>query len=237
MLRTLVPSSTRALRSARCSAASFSTGARLLAADPRAIYDKMSSSTHTGDVYVRSLSSRAPPRGAALDDDDDVDDADPPTRKQSEIITDHNNVKDLYQRYKQATNKDEKATLVNTSALAPSVSPRRRSLTLILVRALQVIHELAVHSEAEEVRAPLVSPPASCRAASLTLRAPARRQVSVYNDLEKRGLASESKLLRDEHEELEKQLYSVDWTKVDSADFAPSARASSPPLSLGWCID
>ncbi|TNY23128.1 hypothetical protein DMC30DRAFT_67900 [Rhodotorula diobovata] len=116
----------------------------------------------------------------------------------SEIITDHNNVKDLYQRYKQATNKDEKATLVNT-----------------------IIHELAVHSEAEEVRAPLVSPPASCRAASLTLRAPARRQVSVYNDLEKRGLASESKLLRDEHEELEKQLYSVDWTKVDSADFAP----------------
>lgn len=178
---------------------------------------------------LSSPSSRSGPRRRR-----DVDDADPPTRKQSEIITDHNNVKDLYQRYKQATNKDEKATLVNTSALAPSVSPRRRSLTLILVRALQVIHELAVHSEAEEVRAPLVSPPASCRAASLTLRAPARRQVSVYNDLEKRGLASESKLLRDEHEELEKQLYSVDWTKVDSADFAPSARASSPPLS--WVV-
>ena len=45
-------------------------------------------------------------------------------------------------------------------------------------------------------------------------------QISVYNDLEKRGLASESKLLRDEHEELEKQLYSVDWTKVRL--FAPS---------------
>ena len=92
---------------------------------------------HRRRLRARSLSSRAPPRGATLEDDDDDDDADPPTRKQSEIITDHNNVKDLYQRYKQATNKDEKATLVNTSALAPSVSSRRRSLTPVLVRALQ----------------------------------------------------------------------------------------------------
>ncbi|GAA6013098.1 hypothetical protein JCM10207_006171 [Rhodosporidiobolus poonsookiae] len=88
----------------------------------------------------------------------------------SEIVVDHNNVKDLYHRYKAANSKDEKATLVNT-----------------------IIRELAQHSEAEEV--------------------------SVYNVLEQKGLITESKELRDEHEQLEKELYSVDWSKVDSADF------------------
>lgn len=34
---------------------------------------------------------------------------------QSEVVVDHNNVKDLYHKYKSATNKDERATLVNTS--------------------------------------------------------------------------------------------------------------------------
>lgn len=33
----------------------------------------------------------------------------------SELVVDHNNVKDLYHKYKFATNKDERATLVNTS--------------------------------------------------------------------------------------------------------------------------
>lgn len=70
-----------------------------------------------------------------------------------------------------------------------------------------------MHSEAEEVRRLPPSCSSSSGCSSLTPSRPAS-QVSVYNDLEKRGLASESKLLRDEHEELEKQLYSVDWTKV-----------------------
>lgn len=52
-------------------------------------------------------------------------------RYQSEIVTDHNNVKNLYERYKTSTSKDEKATLVNTSAFAfPSSlahSPRQAS--------------------------------------------------------------------------------------------------------------
>ncbi|BGP35446.1 hypothetical protein JCM10296v2_007284 [Rhodotorula toruloides] len=90
----------------------------------------------------------------------------------SEVIVDHNNVKQLFHMYKKATSKEEKGTLVNT-----------------------IIREIAVHSEAEEV--------------------------SVYNDLESRGLAGESKELRDEHEQLEKVLYSVDWTKVDSSEFEP----------------
>ncbi|GAA5865575.1 hypothetical protein JCM8547_007654 [Rhodosporidiobolus lusitaniae] len=90
----------------------------------------------------------------------------------SEVITDHNNVKDLYSRYKRATSDEEKSTLVNT-----------------------IIRELATHSEAEEV--------------------------SVYNVLESKGLVSDSKVLRDEHEELEKILWSVDWTKVSAEEFAP----------------
>ncbi|GAA5820879.1 hypothetical protein JCM11251_001858 [Rhodosporidiobolus azoricus] len=88
----------------------------------------------------------------------------------SEIVVDHNNVKDLYHRYKRASSKDEKSTLVNT-----------------------IIRELAQHSEAEEV--------------------------TVYNVLEQKGLVKDSKELRDEHEMLEKELYSVDWTKVDAVEF------------------
>ncbi|GAA6039163.1 hypothetical protein JCM8097_000444 [Rhodosporidiobolus ruineniae] len=88
------------------------------------------------------------------------------------LLVDHNNVKDLYHRYKSASSVEEKSTLVNT-----------------------IIHELAMHSEAEEV--------------------------SVYNVLEQKGLAKESAEFRDEHEQLEKVLYSVDWTKVDSAEFGP----------------
>lgn len=90
----------------------------------------------------------------------------------SEVTLDHNNVKDLYTRYKSASSNEEKSTLVNT-----------------------IIRELATHSEAEEV--------------------------SVYNVLEQKGLIKEGKELRDEHEQLEKVLYSVDWTKVDSSEFAP----------------
>jgi len=81
-----------------------------------------------------------------------------------------------------------------------------------------------VHSEAEEVRRLPPCCSSSSRCPSLTPSRPAS-QVSVYNDLEKRDLASESKLLRDEHEELEKQLYSVDWTKVRPF-LLPSARPS-----------
>ncbi|BGP20176.1 hypothetical protein JCM10213_000739 [Rhodosporidiobolus nylandii] len=95
----------------------------------------------------------------------------------SEIVVDHNNVKDLYARYKAATSTEEKSTLVNT-----------------------IIHELAMHSEAEEV--------------------------SVYNVLEAKGLTKESDLLRKEHQELEEVLYSVDWTKVDSAELAPITLSS-----------
>ncbi|GAA5946130.1 hypothetical protein JCM3775_004156 [Rhodotorula graminis] len=145
MLRTILPSSSRTAFPSRPrpSTAFFSTAARLSSPYPQATYKDDKMSSSTMNGDVYS-----------------------------EIVTDHNQVKDLYQRYRQSTSKDEKATLVNT-----------------------IIRELAVHSEAEEV--------------------------SVYNELEKRGLASESKLLRDEHEELEKQLYSVDWTKVDSDEFAP----------------
>ncbi|GAA5869491.1 hypothetical protein JCM3774_001466 [Rhodotorula dairenensis] len=89
----------------------------------------------------------------------------------SEIVVDHNNVKDLYHRYKAASGKDERATLVNT-----------------------IIREIALHSEAEEI--------------------------GVYNVLESKGFAKESKEFRDEHEQLEKVLYSVDWTKIDDPDFA-----------------
>ncbi|GAA6050882.1 hypothetical protein JCM3770_005754 [Rhodotorula araucariae] len=142
MLRSIAAASP--LLRARCAppaAAAFSTATRLAYAHPQATYKDDKMTSH-GNGDVYS-----------------------------EIIVDHNNVKDLYHRYKQSTSTEEKSTLVNT-----------------------IIRELAMHSEAEEI--------------------------SVYNDLEKRGLASESKLLRDEHEELEKQLYSVDWTKVDSPDFA-----------------
>jgi hypothetical protein len=65
-----------------------------------------------------------------------------------------------------------------------------------------VIHELAVHSEAEEV--------------------------SVYNVLEAKGLTTDSKVLRDEHEELEKVLWSADWTKVTDPEFDGSAFAFLP---------
>ncbi|BGP58267.1 hypothetical protein JCM8202v2_005928 [Rhodotorula sphaerocarpa] len=91
---------------------------------------------------------------------------------QSEIVVDHNNVKDLYHQYKSATNKDERATLVNT-----------------------IIRELALHSEAEEV--------------------------GVYNVLEEKGFSKESAAFRNEHEQLEKVLWSVDWTKTDDPEFQP----------------
>ncbi|GAA5998810.1 uncharacterized protein JCM10292_005716 [Rhodotorula paludigena] len=90
----------------------------------------------------------------------------------SEIVVDHNNVKDLYHRYKTASSNDERATLVNTN-----------------------VRELAVHSEAEEA--------------------------GPYNTLEEKGLVQESTALRQEHQELEEILWSLDWTKIDNPDFGP----------------
>lgn len=59
-----------------------------------------------------------------------------------------------------------------------------------------VIREIALHSEAEEV--------------------------GVYNVLEEKGFGKESAAFRDEHEQLEKVLWSVDWTKIDDPEFQPS---------------
>lgn len=124
-----------------------------------------------------------------------------PGPAQSEIIIDHNNVKDLYHQYKAASDKDQRATLVNTSASSPQfclfstyeLFSMRKADSLV---APKVIREIALHSEAEEV--------------------------GVYNVLEQKGFAKESKEFRDEHEQLEKVLYSVDWTKMDDPEFGPS---------------
>ncbi|KAK4050467.1 hypothetical protein OIV83_003537 [Microbotryomycetes sp. JL201] len=82
-----------------------------------------------------------------------------------EIITDHNNIKDLFKRYKNETDRDKKAMIVNT-----------------------MIREIAIHSEAEEA--------------------------TVYKSLEKESEA-DANHFRDEHQQLEETLYSLDYTNMD----------------------
>jgi len=94
---------------------------------------------------------------------------------QSEIITDHNNIKDLFKMYSEASDYERKSIIVNT-----------------------VIREIAVHSEAEEI--------------------------TVYNST---GLTEEdSKSLRNEHQELEEILYSLDYTKLSSPEFGPKFKSA-----------
>jgi hypothetical protein len=50
------------------------------------------------------------------------------TPAQSEVVLDHNNVKELFGRYVKATSNDEKATLVNTSSSISLFSASSSSL-------------------------------------------------------------------------------------------------------------
>lgn len=47
---------------------------------------------------------------------------------QSEVVVDHNNVKQLFHMYKKATSKEEKGTLVNTSPSDPVLAHRFQDL-------------------------------------------------------------------------------------------------------------
>ncbi|GAA5972836.1 hypothetical protein JCM11641_003964 [Rhodosporidiobolus odoratus] len=161
----------------------FSTSSHLAYAHPQATYQ-----TNHG--------KQSPDNMALLDVYASLSLLDPTLR--SEVTLDHNNVKDLYTRYKSASSNEEKSTLVKLVRSTSSASLDAIFLTFAFCpfpALAKVIRELATHSEAEEV--------------------------SVYNVLEQKGLIKEGKELRDEHEQLEKVLYSVDWTKVDSSEFAP----------------
>lgn len=96
--------------SPRPAVALFSTQSARLQPHPQATYSDKGAMTGHLDTYVSFAFFRS--QVSHVDADDALSHS-----AQSEVIVDHNNVKQLFHMYKKATSKEEKGTLVNTSAL------------------------------------------------------------------------------------------------------------------------
>ncbi|KAL7281277.1 hypothetical protein ACG7TL_004586 [Trametes sanguinea] len=107
-----------------------------------------------------------------------------------EIKIDHDNVRDLFDRFKAATDLKEKAILANT-----------------------LVREMAIHGDAEYVK---LLPIIAC----LSLISPSHREISVYNDYSVLGLGDTAAHNKEEHAEIKRLVYAADTTSVDKPEFS-----------------
>ncbi|KAI0373411.1 hypothetical protein BV20DRAFT_735039 [Pilatotrama ljubarskyi] len=106
-----------------------------------------------------------------------------------EIKIDHDNVRDLFDRFKAATDLKEKAILANT-----------------------LVREMAIHGDAECVRVPAHSD-------EFGTDGPIHREVSVYNDYSALGLGDTAAHNKEEHAEIKRLVEAADKTSVEKPEY------------------